>query len=634
MDSLMDNRTLSNRLSLIHADLAAQIKKLQLQMFCVEHAQKCLNNTDCDLKLFQCALTSENVPNVACAQLPVNVLRKPDHIKVEIPKTLAECEIENDLYPYIGFGHTHDDESTSLIPFRTLSHQELDGKPPYLFGANHDFMPLPDHSPTRALENGSDFESSLTEYSYSDSSDDLGYISQILKTVESQEFDGSLFTNAVARIPIYKTPEELLDDAGTKEYHKAQPPDQIQFDTETRNSLYADINMFENKSFNATELKNGIPKVLEKLRGFEQNVTRDMKDLTKRLDDVENDLSKIDTKLNLITTKDETDDDDHHGEVLIFDSFTSAINGATLLKYDGNPAKCFSEWKTQFTDLLELCDGITETQKLSRLKFYLYGRARQVLENGNYTTVEAALNALQTTFETGPVKILAKRALTMTYQAPAESVFAFYDRLEKKVQSAMVGEDKARIDQRMLEEFCDRLLPNLQYEVKAQRPDTCTKAYETATHLELLAPIKKAAETSVRPEIMELNEQIEALAIHQRSEREDYNSNLCYRCRERGHFARNCPTKLNRNHGDTCDRNQSDSPHDCYSRDTRGYDNHRYNDSYELRSDYEDRTSYSSNGRGPRYNYERDDSRSPSPMKRQEQGRIRFRSPTEMNFVS
>jgi hypothetical protein len=86
----------------------------------------------------------------------------------------------------------------------------------------------------------------------------------------------------------------------------------------------------------------------------------------------------------------------------------------------------------------------------------------------------------------------------------------------------------------------NRLQPNLEYEVKAQRPANFPQAYELALHYELLqAGRDKARNIS----IADLAEKIEALALAQsrpRSPEYQPSVKLCYYCKMPNHLIRNC----------------------------------------------------------------------------------------------
>ncbi|KAL3121288.1 hypothetical protein niasHT_008270 [Heterodera trifolii] len=130
-------------------------------------------------------------------------------------------------------------------------------------------------------------------------------------------------------------------------------------------------------------------------------------------------------------------------EVMISDPFL--LSGSHLSQYDGNPSISFSRWAQKFKDLLSLyTTQLTEEQKISRLQY------------------------------------------------PGEKVFDFATRLSEAVRTALAGESESNIRKRLLEEFLDRLIPELQYEVKSERPTDYSRAYELAQHYELLQASRKS----------------------------------------------------------------------------------------------------------------------------------------------
>ncbi|KAI1699744.1 hypothetical protein DdX_17128 [Ditylenchus destructor] len=103
----------------------------------------------------------------------------------------------------------------------------------------------------------------------------------------------------------------------------------------------------------------------------------------------------------------------------------------------------------------------------------------------------------------------------------------------------MSGEDEARIEQKLLEEFCDRLSPNLQYEVKGQRPTTSMQAYELASNFELLTPLK-STQHQPNQDVMLLAEKLETLTLNQNTAP----VRKCFYCKVPGHVIKECRKRL------------------------------------------------------------------------------------------
>ena len=90
-------------------------------------------------------------------------------------------------------------------------------------------------------------------------------------------------------------------------------------------------------------------------------------------------------------------------------------------------------------------------------------------------------------------------------------MFAFAQRLNDAVRAVMIGYEENIIHQRLLNEFLDRLILELQFEVKSSRPEDYTKAFEAAEHFELLLAEKRP--NFQNNQFVELAEKVEALAI-------------------------------------------------------------------------------------------------------------------------
>jgi hypothetical protein len=175
------------------------------------------------------------------------------------------------------------------------------------------------------------------------------------------------------------------------------------------------------------------------------------------------------------------------------------LSGQVFTTYDGNPAISFSIWAEKFQDLINLFTVLTEKQKLARLKFCLSGPARSEFEaiSPPASTLEDAINYLKSKFENDNTRSIARETLSICKMAPGEKVFEFASRLNNAVRAALSGETEIAIRKRLLEEFLDRLSPDLKYEVKARRPSDYTNAFELAQHFELLQSARKVDQTDI-----------------------------------------------------------------------------------------------------------------------------------------
>jgi hypothetical protein len=176
-------------------------------------------------------------------------------------------------------------------------------------------------------------------------------------------------------------------------------------------------------------------------------------------------------------------------EVNVFDPFISI---PVLTKFDGNPSISFTAWLETFHDALMLVSDLNEEQKFARLKLMPTGKARDEFNGvpeppqGTNKTLNWVIEQLRPRLENGASKMMARQQLSLCRQAPGEAVHRFAARLNETLKAAMNGQPEAAVQQRLFDEFLDRLDPELQYKVKSMRPETYVSAYEIAQHLELL----------------------------------------------------------------------------------------------------------------------------------------------------
>jgi hypothetical protein len=196
------------------------------------------------------------------------------------------------------------------------------------------------------------------------------------------------------------------------------------------------------------------------------------------------------------------------------------LNGIVPV-YDGNPAISFSKWSEHLKDVLELMTKLNEAQKLSRLRISLKGLARIEFNAADPAprTLEEALVYLKGKFENDHTRAIARQALSMVKQAPGEKIHEFANRLDDAVRAVLVGENEESIKKRLLDEFLDRMLPDIQFEVKGARPESYSAAFELAQHFELLLAETKRQSGHA---YMALAEKVEALTVRSLNEKMEY----------------------------------------------------------------------------------------------------------------
>ena len=379
---------------------------------------------------------------------------------------------------------------------------------------------------------------------------------------------------------------------------------------------------FDPKFFTATELNN-FQKILTRLRTFEKTVAHSFRTLEKRIDQIEenvksnknslsgtkgsitklrNSLKNMENNfkgnLNLVVPQNESEDEIEINEEADLDLTLGAeikmgdpfLNGGSFISgYDGNPSISFSKWIEKFKDILSLITTpLTEEQKLARLRFCLNGQARTVYDSINPapTRLEDTIIFLKNRFENGNTKIIARQTLSICKQAPGEPVFDFSNRLNEAVRTALSGDAEESIKKRLLEEFLDRLVPELQFQVKSQRPTDYVGAYELAQHFELLLSARKPA---INISMTELAEKVDALVVSKNKP----DVVTCYSCRKPGHIARYCtenPRNISGNRNSNYDPRVNYGPRNFENRPR--YDNNarpNYNGGYQNNNRYSNR---------------------------------------------
>nr|CAD2160814.1 unnamed protein product [Meloidogyne enterolobii] len=342
-----------------------------------------------------------------------------------------------------------------------------------------------------------------------------------------------------------------------------------------------------------TGTKSSVTKLRNNLNEFKINFEEKIGKLSKvaNNEELENFEDLEDESINetddTIVGVEENENEEENEGIFIMDPFLG--NGAFVGNFDGNPTVSFTKWVEKFKDILSLMTEPTEMQKLARLRFCLSGQARVAFDNIDPapTTLAEALAYLKGKYENGNTKVIARQLLSNCKHAPGESVFEFANRLSDTVRTALSGETEETIKRRLLDEFLDRLVPELQFEVKAQRPADYANAYEIAQHYELLLSARKGNNISVSS----LSEKVEALAL-QGNKNDRKETKRCYYCGKPGHFARFCYSRKS-------ELNSRSFQPQNYGRSENRY---RNNNQYH-RPDYRN---YHENRQNRRENYERE----------------------------
>ncbi|KAK6028127.1 hypothetical protein OSTOST_05833 [Ostertagia ostertagi] len=127
--------------------------------------------------------------------------------------------------------------------------------------------------------------------------------------------------------------------------------------------------------------------------------------------------------------------------------------------------------------------------RINTLVGFLEGGARDIIDDlsdidkNSYAKV---VDHLRTHFESPQFRSLARQQLSDCKQGPTESAREFADRIKQIVKKVTRGQPKQAQNERLLDEFQDRLKPALRFHVKAANPLTFEEAVVKATTYESL----------------------------------------------------------------------------------------------------------------------------------------------------
>ena len=241
--------------------------------------------------------------------------------------------------------------------------------------------------------------------------------------------------------------------------------------------------------------------------------------------------------------------------VCVFETISNAgdsNNGRTLPLFDADAGYDWPTWLRRFTDLTEMSTTpLNEEVRCKYLIGNLTGKARDaidVLTNDQRKVLDTVKATVKAAVYTDGFKNLTRQNLSACRQEPGESVLAFSRRLMNILNTALVNKNKAEIDERFLDEFLDRLRPNLSFHVKAQAPATAKDAVSKAQTYESLLAGMADSLTLFPAQANAFAAQGESLRHPQEPRyavRARNNDIVCYRCGRPGHIANFCPVAQN-----------------------------------------------------------------------------------------
>jgi hypothetical protein len=184
--------------------------------------------------------------------------------------------------------------------------------------------------------------------------------------------------------------------------------------------------------------------------------------------------------------------------------FALGSSGYNLKPYTGSKSEIFSDWYEKLKDCTDLEDKNSEDEKLKIFRCYLDGPARKfytLLTDNSETpvrTLREMITQFESKYENNWTKDLARNQLSTCFMCENESVTQFTDRFRSIAEQAFSGEQPKVMDTRMLEEYRDRLLPNLALHVRTSRCTNFQDAERSAIEMEsFLKIMKRRTDSSV-----------------------------------------------------------------------------------------------------------------------------------------
>ncbi|KAK6021900.1 hypothetical protein OSTOST_12417 [Ostertagia ostertagi] len=153
------------------------------------------------------------------------------------------------------------------------------------------------------------------------------------------------------------------------------------------------------------------------------------------------------------------------------DPVSTPICGLTYGQLTPKPIKCFSgsddqdfdSWLRKFEDMVRMvAPPLPDQLRINTLVGFLEGGARDIIDDlsdidkNSYAKV---VDHLRTHFESPQFRSLARQQLSDCKQGPTESAREFADRVKQIVKKVTRGQPKQAQNERLLDEFQDRLNP-------------------------------------------------------------------------------------------------------------------------------------------------------------------------------
>uniref|UniRef100_A0A914WDA5 Retrotransposon gag domain-containing protein n=1 Tax=Plectus sambesii TaxID=2011161 RepID=A0A914WDA5_9BILA len=174
-----------------------------------------------------------------------------------------------------------------------------------------------------------------------------------------------------------------------------------------------------------------------------------------------------------------------------------------LPRYSGDISESmtFSEWIKQYEDLTKASYvPLTDQQKLNQLCYMLMGKARKTLDKipaNDRNDYEQVKRFMRNELESAELRDVAKSVLAGTRQKSGESVEDFAARLERLVYRVMTGKSDDVVQEKLLDEFLDKLDGEIVFYVNGATHASFESALAAAIKFERLLRKKRGKPSAV-----------------------------------------------------------------------------------------------------------------------------------------
>lgn len=228
----------------------------------------------------------------------------------------------------------------------------------------------------------------------------------------------------------------------------------------------------------------------------------------------------------------------------------------SLTLFNGEGDTPFDDWYRRFEDLARASPvPLTPQLKVNSLIAHLDGNARDKisdLDDNQRNDIAEVTQALHDYYGGDLWRTVARQKLSNIHQGPCEGVRCFSERLRKLMRAAYSTYTTAQLEERARDDFIDRLKPAIKFHVASSVPQTFDEAVKKAQLFEHLLE-NASSVLSINPTAAAVWNQP---TVNPNAYRSPHQPRIiqaerkCYRCRIRGHMARDCTAKIS-SHNDS-----------------------------------------------------------------------------------